>query len=441
MNRLTVTNIEVEGNRLTINFKCKGQIRNFFNRYTKFIVEYDTSIQGVPEPILIIPFLATVTPIAWANQADIYVKTVDATFLQSLEPVRKTLQRFYPKMKFNGKIYSENVLSLPVNNPKREMALFSGGVDSLTTFIRHQEKNPILVSVQDAHLVAKRGLSRDYEWMNVASENIKRLFKSVKPEIRLIKSNWMFIPNFFSLGIYEQKISGAWYLRVMHGLAFLGLCAPLTFVEKVDKLYIASSHTADEKIPCGSHPDIDNNVRWTGTNVEHDGYELSRQEKIFLIADYIRKSEPSLQIIACNDFNSRSRVGIGRNCNRCEKCNRTILGLEIAGIDPNEYGFSVNGETFLQMRKKIENRAWRFGDEEVYIWCDLQKHGSNARIVPHQEAQVFLDWLRKIDVECLRSKVTTKVLIDQRLMMFPYPVLKLTEKLYYLLVARVKIFR
>lgn len=275
----------------------------------------------------------------------------------------------------------------------------------------------------------------------VFASEIKQLFKSAKPEIRMIKSNWMFVPNFFSLRIFEQKTLGSWYLRVMHGLAFLGLCAPLTFVESADKLYIASSHIAGVNVPCGSHPDIDNNVRWTGTSVEHDGYELSRQEKVFLIADYIRKNEPGLQIIACNDFNSRSRVGIGRNCNRCEKCYRTILGLEIAGIDPNKHGFSVNGETFLQMRKKIETRAWHFGFDEVYMWSDLQKHGNNARLVPHQEAQVFLDWFRKINVDCLSSKVTTIMLIDQRLMRFPYPVLKLIEKLYYLLVARVKIFR
>ncbi len=428
-----MTSIEVAANRLTINFECKGQIRKLFNE-TQFIVEYDTSLQEVPEAVLIIPFLATVAPIAWANQANVFVKNVDATFYQSLELVRKTLERFYPKMEFNGKIYAENVVFLPTTNQTRKMALFSGGLDSLATFVRHQKENPILVSVLDAPLVAKRRLSPNYRHLNVNSENIKRLFNSIKPEIGIIISNWMNIPNLFALRIYEQKLSGEWYMRIMHGLAFIGLCAPLAFVEKVDKLYIASSFTADAQIPWGSHPDIDNKVKWAGTSIEHDGYELSRQEKMFLIADYIQKYEPTLQITACNATPRNSRT-IGRNCNVCEKCNRTILGLEIAGINPNEHGYLVSAETFSQMRKKIESGAWLFGDDEIYMWTDLQKYGNtpqNLQNLPHQEAQAFLDWLRKINVESLRSKDNNKMRIDQRFIVLPYPVLKLTEKLYHL---------
>jgi len=83
MNRITILQVEVDKNRLTISFDCKGQIRKFFSN-DKFIVEYDTSIEEVPEEILIIPFLITIAPIAWANQADIFVGRIDAIFLSSL---------------------------------------------------------------------------------------------------------------------------------------------------------------------------------------------------------------------------------------------------------------------------------------------------------------------------------------------------------------------
>jgi hypothetical protein len=91
-NRLTVTSVEAANNRLTISFSCKGQIQNYFTQ-NQFLVEYNASIEGVPEAILIIPFLASICPIAWANQADVYVEEADKTFLCSLGHVQKTLQK------------------------------------------------------------------------------------------------------------------------------------------------------------------------------------------------------------------------------------------------------------------------------------------------------------------------------------------------------------
>ena len=68
----------------------------------------------------------------------------------------------------------------------------------------------------------------------------------------------------------------------MHGLAFLGLCAPLTYVAKIGKLYLASTYTEDFSEPWGSHPDIDNKFRRQGKSNLNDGYELSRQENCLL---------------------------------------------------------------------------------------------------------------------------------------------------------------
>ena len=428
MNRLTVSKIQVAQNQLRVSFDCKGQIRKFFIK-DKFIAEYDTPVEKVPEAILIIPFLATICPIAWANQAEVFVETVDATFLSSLDLVRKTLQKFYPQMKFINKVQVKNIVPSPVESRLKRMLLFSGGIDSLATFIRHQDENPILVSVQEADFASddkeEQNMGRMTLSMNIASEYLEKFCSMVKSESRIIRSNWIFVLDSFMLGMYLEELQGDWYARVMHGLAFSGLCAPLAYIKKVDKLYIASSFTAEAQIPWGSHPDIDNNVKWTGTKVEHDGYELSRQDKMFLIADYIKNNQLELQIRSCSPGRD-----LGKNCSRCEKCSRTILGLELAGIDPNKHGFSVDAETFSDIKINIANRTWRFGDDEVYMWTDLQKHASNAKEMPHHEAKVLIDWLSNINVESLRAKPIRSRRVNPFFKMLPYPLFKLTKKLY-----------
>jgi hypothetical protein len=446
VNELTVSTVEVADRRVTVSFDCKGSIKKFFD-YNKFIAEYDTSIEEIPEAILLIPFLATIAPIAWVNQAEVFVETVDKTFLFSLDHIRETLQKFYPHLKFAGKIQAEKIVSPHINTQTRRMALFSGGVDSWATYIRHQDENPILVSVQDVRFAAPNSAraSQYHDLMNVSSDYLKKAFGSVKPENRIIRSNLEYAPRLFMLDMLltsAKVISGNWYQGVMHGLALAGLCAPLTYLEKVDKLYIASTHTADALIPWGSHPEIDNKIEWTGTRVEHDGYELSRQDKLFLIADYIMKKDSRLQICTCIDNLTRKRlnIGVGKNCNQCEKCSRTILGLEIAGIDPNEHGFSTDAQTFMRMRENIEDGTWRFGDDERYMWIDLQKHASNAREIPHPEARILIEWLRKIDVKSLKSSTYRNKSLRHRfirktrlfplLMVLPYPILQLMRKFF-----------
>jgi hypothetical protein len=432
VNRLTVSRIEAVENRLAVSFDCKGQISKFFIS-NKFIAEYDTSVEDVPEPILIIPFLATIFPITCANQAEVFVETVDATFLSSLNLIKNTLQKFYPEIRFTGNVQAENVVSPCIQTRRRQMLLFSGGIDSLTSFIRHQDEHPILVSIQEKNFSTNtkgktQDLTRFNISMHISPKNLEVFSTITKSENRIIRSNWIFLLDNFWLKIYQNALSGEnWYRKVMHGLAFAGLCAPLAYVENIDKLYIASSFTPNAEIPWGSHPDIDNNIRWTGTKVEHDGYELCRQDKIFIVADYLR-DKPGLQICSCT--NEKERTVLGKNCSHCEKCCRTILGLELAGVDPNKYGFCVEAGIFSHMKKKIEDRTWPFKDDELYMWKDLQKHASSAEELPHPEARELINWLRNVHIESLKFKPGRSRRVDTLFKILPYPIFKLAERIY-----------
>ena len=126
-----------------------------------------------------------------------------------------------------------------------------------------------------------------------------------------------------------------WWGSVSHGLTLLGLVAPLTALKKIKTVIIAATHTKDFKEPWGSHPLIDNNIRWADVRVIHDGYELSRQKKIRYYIIRYPHYLPYLRVC----YFSRNNY----NCGYCEKCLRTIIALILEGINPTRTcNFNVN---------------------------------------------------------------------------------------------------
>jgi len=48
-------------------------LRKYFSREQMF-VSYDLNLEGVPEPILLIPIVATLAPIAWVLDAELRIR-------------------------------------------------------------------------------------------------------------------------------------------------------------------------------------------------------------------------------------------------------------------------------------------------------------------------------------------------------------------------------
>jgi len=427
LNRLAAGNVKVTGNRLTINFNCEGQIKKFFTT-NRFFAEYNSPIDNMPNAILIIPFLATVAPVAWANQAEIHVETVDENFLQSLETVKKSMQTFYPRLKLGGSVQAKNVVKLHVDSEHKGLMLFSGGADSLATYIRHRGENLTLVHVY-TDLAPKKQAERNGDIVH-----IREFCARNNLPLRTISSNFKFVPDGLMLSSYDKFIDEEtdfnWWTRVMHGLALIGLSAPLAYTEKTEKLYIASSYTAEFVGGWGSHPDIDNNVKWAGIKVVHDGYDLSRQAKMNIIADYAKNIDKNFILRCC------MKPENGENCNRCEKCSRTIVGLELAGLDPSKYGFKIETETFSSIRNKLEKGEWEFGDDQRFMWGDLKGHACQKNSVVHPEAKAFIEWLSTMNVNSFpsaigRSKFDLKRYMWPLFECAPSSLRRILKKFYY----------
>jgi hypothetical protein len=370
-----------------------------------FFVEYDTSIEDVPEAILIIPFLGTVCPIAWVTKADVYVDIIDETYLHALSKVKRTLQRFYPKMRFSGEIRAKNIVKPDIQVHSKSMTLFSGGLDSLVTYIRHKNEKPFLASIHGADVP----LDNREAW-NTLVESLKAFSEKTDSKLRPIRSNFRSILDELMLNMfYARYVHVSWYYGVAHGLALLSLCAPVAFKERVGTLYIASSQCKDNFSPSGSHPQIDNNVEWTGTKVVHDGYELTRQDKIKVLADYIKTTGHKVYVHSCWQSDR------GDNCSRCEKCSRTMVGLVLEGINPSDCGYIVNDDTFLWIKQNLMKGKWYIGWSSFYRWTTMQNRAKLKHNLPDSDAEELFVWLRNANLAAIRQKAKKNKPVRRRL--------------------------
>lgn len=390
MNRVRVEIPEVQGDTLVGPIESDGAVNRFFSG-KPFRTTYSTDIEGIPEHIRPIPVLAQVCPVAWATGADVVVETVDAEFLEALRRIRSQFLEMYPEFMEGGAIRCSD----PVQDNRGSEAsdgagmLFTGGVDSMATYIRHREEDPTLVSVRGWII----GLDETERW-DRTRDYVNSFAEESGNDADFVESNML---DFLSIPLlqahYQRHLDGTWYSAVGHGLGLLGLCAPLASTQDWASLYIASSHTPEWSRPWGSHPDIDNEVTWNGTACSHDGWELSRQEKIDQIAEYVEPESTSVPLRTCI-FDD----GAG-NCGECEKCYRTILGLLLAGLDPNKHGYGYDPETLAKVRYAFENGEWNVKSHTRYHWDVLQEVARTRDTPSDDGAAEFFDWFDDQDLQ------------------------------------------
>lgn len=394
------------------------ELRRFFAGDT-FQAQYDVDVSDVPPALAVVPVLAHVCPVAWANGVDVEAPAVDETFLDALEDVGNTLHEMYPRFMEGGRIRPREAVE---TRPERSAdsyddvgMLFTGGVDSIASYVRHREEDPALITVQGWVV----DVGEDDRWQGV-KQNVESFANDRGLEQRDIRTNALsFLDTPMLQAHYKRYVDGAWYSSVGHGLGLLALCAPLADALGLETIYIAASHTEEFDQPWGSHPDIDDRVRWTHTRGNHDGFELTRQDKVDLLADYAREEGRTFPLRTCIVDEA------GGNCNECEKCYRTMVGLVLAGLDPGEFGYEMDERTFDEIRTAFEGREFVIDEHTRFHWEDIQDSIDLDREYPVAGATEFFRWLSGVDMEVVAT--SSNPAVSDRLMRaaarnVPYPV-------------------
>jgi hypothetical protein len=391
---------------------CSKEVEKYLSS-NKLYIEYEKSIGKLDHSVLYIPAVSSIITVAWAVGADVYVEKLDQEYLRSLSEIKPVMRHWYPDFSFSTKIDTENVVANKFCTDRYGL-LFTCGVDSVTSYIKHKHKKPDLIKVwgQDVPFDDEKN------WKKV-QKMLTEFSNRNGAKIHVIRSN---IPRITNKQVLHREFGLDWWQNVCHGLVLTGLSAPLTCVRGIGTLYIASGGSkVVDIIPWGSSPLIDNKITWAGVKIVHDDYEASRQQKIrYFLRDYL-KDKSHIFLKVCNDTKLPAS-----NCGSCEKCLRTITELVIEGIDPNKCGFkNVDSKTLDFIKKSfikksffarewiIERRAELYARiADFSFWKDAQDHMPNATENSLQWSKEFLEWFRTFNLPEYLQNVQENVRIS-----------------------------
>ncbi len=389
--------IWADQNRLLCRISFDESLRKYFQTGLLY-VKYDTDIDYLSTSLLTIPLVSSIMAVSWATGAKIIVHNLDSEFLNSMNDIQEFMKKrnWYPGFSFAGSIKPKHTETNRFGNSEKSALLYSGGIDSITSYLKNRKSNPELILIRGP---PDDPLYQEQPWTLLKKES-RRFAEDVGTSVRLIETNMIDL----------IRRPGPWWSYVYHSVALLGVCAPLTAVTNISKILIAASYTKEFDIPWGSHPEVDNRIRWADIQVVHDSYELSRQQKLrTYISPYTRDYNIALKVCWTgrkkNLEESRPLYEKGiLNCSKCIKCVRTITGLLLEGIDPSKCSFEMSSFSISEVKRNLMDGRFIEDAEALYFWTDIQRHINDR---PDSErdiygANAFFHWMRTYDLSQVR---------------------------------------
>lgn len=388
MNRIIIETPIIRGNRIDYRYAVEGEWKEAFYLEEPFFVEYSCDISMVPDGIAIIPLLCNILPMAWIYDAEIVLPVCDADFYRSIPDFKQGYIDMYPMLMLGGRIKAG---VLQTNNPKEAKgvaAFFSGGVDSFSTLICHRDEKPLLLTVWGADVSFED--VEGWERVKAHLEETSRLFGV---DHVVIKSC---IKRFSDRRVLSEKVRDSgdnWWHGFQHSIGLIGHAAPVMYSYRKKTLYMASTHTAQDlgKVTCASIPAIDNNVRFCGMNVVHDGFEFTRQNKIHNITNFSNSKGIQVPIRVC--WESKG----GTNCCACEKCWRTILGIYAEGCQPKDFGFIYDEKQLSLLSQKMRSYSY---DNILKTWY-TPIQAAMKKNIQRKELPSVMRWFYDMDIDRL----------------------------------------
>ena len=374
MNTMTVKEIRRVGeNRLEYSYTVEGEWTRYFEPANPMWAEYSLPVAQVADSIAVLPLIGNVIVLASLMDAEIYVDEIDKDFYQCVEEFIRGFETIMPEhvhFKSQGLIHANKIVDNPLSETEREenLLFFSGGVDATSSLVTHMEEKPALVTIWGA----------DIPWDNEETWNRAIGFNQEVADrhglkMLTIRSNFRKSFQDDNVNDYSyQLVADWWWPAFHHSISMMCLAAPLAYGRRKN-LYFGSTYSSKDLKEWGSYvnasdPQVDNYVRFCGCQVVHDGYELSRYNKMERICEYYSQQEIKPYLRICYNSNS------GTNCGMCEKCTRAIMTMLLLGVDPRAYGFKYGEEVFItQFVSGLQELARTAPYTFLSFYTDIQK--------------------------------------------------------------------
>lgn len=395
------SDVVIENNRYK--FILNEDLRDIFPE--DFWFEYSELPGILPEWVAQIPLLANVAPVIWLMGFEVRISICEKTFWEALCSLKKVFEGLYPGVHWCGKIVCSNIFEAPKPSEKHGSALlFSGGLDSVTTLVKHHEEKPSLLCVNGADVSLN-----DVERWKTLHDNTCNVAKQFDSQAVFVTSNFR---SFLNRNLLKDKIKSFskkdWWVGFQHGWGLCGFLVPLLWNKNDAIGYIASSDSLEDLSLIGSRPDIDECLKWNNGKIIHDGVEYRRPDKVAYLCKQRLLGINIPEVKVC----LRS-FAAGQNCCMCEKCARTIgTILTIGSNQPELFGFhdyKKMGKSWLPVFKRnLKKNRFLFDTD----WDLIQKEMKPLdwyRAQGLKDYQLeFVEWIAKADFDALREAKESK---------------------------------
>jgi hypothetical protein len=345
-------------------------------------------------------FAAGLIVLAMYSGEDLIVEgDLSPRLARGLEVYQRVLRSWYPNKLSVVKIDARLLSVLDAEYAGKEtMTLFSGGVDSAFTLMKHLPEHQSLPDFQVRYGLFIHGYDIPIQNHN-SFENACRTFSLALNETGIglipVRTNL----RYFTSGLVSWVIA--------HGCATLA--AGLTLDRLCRNLLMPATHCLDDFKPWGSSPMIDHWISTETIETLHHGVSTSRLEKVSAISSW----QPAQRFLrVCTNEDERDGVN---NCSSCEKCFRTMTMLEMCGkLD--------QFQTFNRQIRAWDIAAWtpHYGTSVVYtpsMRAYAKQTGQNKYLLPLFIAHLrglFMFHVRKLTPKWLFNYLKRRVFPHER---------------------------
>jgi len=355
--KIQLHDIKIENNKVIYDYSYSPDLKIYFKNKDNLFITYDFDVSVVPKSILAIPWLANFITISWFTGSTIIIDEIDEDFVECLKVLKKAFAETHIEI-LNKK--SDLIVNKSIKNnypTHKEAMLFSGGLDSWTTFLKHNDKKLDLITIQGS----------DIELGN--SNKMELIRKSFEENILLADLPLHFITCNFR-DFYNRHIEkliyynyADWWTIIQHGIVLTASTAPLAYYYGYSNVFIASSFSKKDNRFSGSS-ELDNYVKFGNTTITHDGQEFNRFQKTEFVVERHEKLNTFIPLRVCYKHNVSSL-----NCGMCPKCLRMILSLILKNKNPNDFAFNVDASlynTIITLLKEVPFRS-----AEPVFWSEI----------------------------------------------------------------------
>ncbi len=385
-NHITLQHIKVAEHVVEYTFSTSSSLKKYFST-DKLIIDYSQDITNIPLSILSTSFVGCFMGIAWITDSVMHVPCIDKSYYDATFNIRSAFQDMHTHP-LKGDIRADKIESNIITPSGNAILLFGGGIDANSSLIRHQQRISAICNIQG--------------WFNNISDADKtteaefkytsQIAKNNNSSSILIKSNFARVisPTFDQ--DYRKRLKTTWWYGFSHSMSFISITIPIAHKLNIGEIIIASSLSPGFNKRCASIPSTDGQIKYSHRGfVNHDAYELTRQDKTRIIVDHQQHSRTDFPLKVCS-FNNK-------NCCKCEKCLRTILALAAEGADPRRFAFDILDTLTVHWADTLKTNIALMGfkNERENHWPHIIKRmNENYDNLPHENKE-FVDWFLSFD--------------------------------------------